>query len=197
MIDVPPVPPVHQEQAIERKLIDCGLDAKGISIKYEADLQSIEIVISSDARASKTHFECINKATAHKIVTFRDDAMQSAYGEYLGDMYRPKMISEATSNIKKLGLLYGFPKRSSYNNLEHYARALEKHCGVIQGSALKVSGERISFDPPRQADYQKFSKLYSNLLAAIMYASATGDFKKFGFIGNEAFAPEGNDAQSH
>lgn len=198
LIDVPPQPQVHQEQVIERKLIECGLDAKEFSVKYEDYLQSIEIVFSANERALANQFECIKRATDYEIVTFKDNALHAAYTQFVIDLHRPQMIAEATDGVKKLSLLDGFPRRASFKSLEEYARALERHCGVIRGSALKVTGEGLSFDPQREENYQKFSRLYSKLIAAIMYASAIGDLEQIGFIGNEATAvPDSNDTQPH
>ncbi|MDI1294903.1 MAG: hypothetical protein PSY12_03330 [bacterium] len=197
MIDVPPQSVVHAEQVIERKLIDCGLEAKGFSVKYEDYLQSIEIAIGPEAMASENQLQCIHQATGHEIVTFIGNApLQARYDKFLSDLYRPQMVTEATNNIKKLGLLKNFPKRSSFDSLTEYAHALERHCGVAQGSVLKVVDDGVSFAPPREPNYQKFSKLYSKILAAVMYASATGDVEKMGFIGNEAVsATDGSDVQ--
>lgn len=197
MIDIPPQPPQRQEQVIERKLVDCGLDAKGLSVKYEDYLQSIEVVISPAAGASKASFDCIRQAAGHEIVTFADNEMRAEYDAFLAELYRPQMIAEATKSAKELGLLPNFPRRRSFANLAEYARALERHAGVTAGSALKVSGDALAFDPPRELNYNKFSKLYSKLLAATMYAVAIGDLEKMGFIGNEALSADENDGQDH
>lgn len=198
MIDVPPQSVVQPEQVIERKLIDCGLEANGFSVKYQDYLQSIEIDIEPEAKASGKQFQCIQQATGHEVVTFRDNVLQAAYNGFIADLYRPQMIAEATENIKKFGLLKDFPKRATFNSMTEYARALERHCGVLQGSVLKVVDNGISFDPPREPDYQNFSKLYSKILAAVMYASAIGDLEKMGFVGNEAgLGTDGSDVQSH
>ncbi|RIA37905.1 hypothetical protein DFR49_3795 [Hephaestia caeni] len=191
MIDLPPEPPIQQEQVIAQKLVDCGLDAQGFTVKYEDYLQSIEIVIGRDAGATENQFACINRAAGHEIVTFRENALQSAYTDFMAELYRPQMIADATAGLKKLGLLDNFPKRTAYESLADYARALESHCGLIPGSALKAHGEGISFQPPREVDFKEFSKKYSGLIAAIMYANAIGDSEGFGFIGNAAIAEAG------
>lgn len=190
MIDFPTKLPVQQEQVISKQLVDCGLDPKAITVKYEDYLQSIEIVIRHGSRASENIFPCIHRAADYEIVNFEDPALQSAYTKFTTELYRPHMIAEATSKAEELGLLNGFPKRSDYRSLEKYARAIELHSGNAPGSVLKVSGESILFDPPRDADFKRFSDRYSKILAAIMYASAIGDMEGFGFIGNEAMTDD-------
>jgi hypothetical protein len=191
MIDMPPKVPVQQEQVIEKKLIDCGLDAKTFTVKYEDYLQSIEIVITRKAAVSKAQFACINRAAGFEIVTFEDRALQSAYRDFANELYRPQMIAEATARLEKLGLLDGFPRRSAFGSLEEYARALERHCGLAPGSALTSQGEDILFDPPRDWQIEDFEKRYSKILAAGLYADAIGDVKHFYFVSHATIAETG------
>jgi hypothetical protein len=186
MIDAPPsMPP---EQVITQKLVDCGLDRGAISVAWQDELQSIEIVIRRNARAMSDQFACIHKAAATEIVTFEDQSLQSAYSDYTVELYRPRMIADAKAAVAKLGLLSGFPKRSEYADLRAYAAALERHCGLVTGSVLRVSGDAVAFDPPRQTDPMAFTRKHEKILAVVMYAAAVGDLEKFGFIGNEVVA---------
>lgn len=186
-------PPSAHEQVIEQRLVECGLSRGGFSVKYEDYLQSIEIVITSAAGAREEHFPCIRQAVEHEIVSFADASMQKAYSDFETELLRPQMLESATAELKKRGLLKNFPDRSSFASLERYAQALERHSGLAPRSTLRVSGEAILFDPPRgQTNFEDFDKRYSKLVAVIMFASARGDFKAFGFIGYEALAaPEG------
>jgi hypothetical protein len=182
-------PPSAHEQVIEQRLVECGLSRGGFTVKYEDYLQSIEIVITSAAGARKEHFPCIRQAVQHEIVSFADNRMQKAYSEYETEMLRPQMLESATAQLKKRGLLNNFPVRDSFASLELYAQALERHSGLAPRSTLRVSGQTIVFDPPRdQTSFRDFDKRYSRLLAVIMFATARGDFKNFAFIGNEAVA---------
>lgn len=186
---MPATPPSAHEQVIEQRLVECGLSPGGFTVKYEDYLQSIEIVITSAAGARKEHFPCIRQAVEHEIVSFADGAMQKAYSEYETEILRPQMLESATADLKKRGLLENFPERHRFATLELYAQALERHSGLPPKSALRVSGERIFFDPARgHTNLRDFDKRYSSLLAMIMFATARGDFKGFGFIGNESFA---------
>jgi hypothetical protein len=188
-----PASPQAPEHVIEQRLVECGLSRNSFTVKYEDYLQSIEIVITPGAGARKEHFSCIHQAVEHEIVTFSDGGMQKAYSDYVSELLRPQMLENATAELKKRGLLKDFPDRSSFASLELYAQALERHSGLAPRSTLRVSGEAIVFDPPGgQTNFKHFDKRYSKLLAVIMFACARGDFKSFGFIGNEAFAaPEG------
>lgn len=184
MIEVPPnMPP---EQVIVQKLVACGLDRDAISVAWQDELQSIEVVIRRNARASADRFACIHKAAAMEIVTFEDQSLQSAYTDYTVELYRPRMIADARDELTKLGLLHFFPKRSDFVDLRKYAEALEQHCGLKSGSVLRVSGDAVTFDPPREKDAMAFTKRYKKILAAVIYATAVGDLNEFGFIGNEA-----------
>lgn len=186
---MPATPPAAHEQVIEQRLADCGLRRGGFTVTYEDYLQSIEIVVTSAAGARKEHFPCIRQAVEHEIVSFADSGMQKAYLDYEAELLRPQMLESATAEVKKRGLIKNFPHRSSFASLDLYAQALERHSGLAPGTALRVSGQTIVFDPPRgQGNFSDFDKRYSSLLAVIMFATARGDFKDFGLIGNEAFA---------
>lgn len=186
MIDAPPsMPP---ERVIAQKLVACGLDRGAVSVVWQDELQSIEIVIRRNARASSDQFSCIHKAAATEIVTFEEQSLQSAYSDYTVELYRPRMIAETKAAVTKLGLLNDFPKRSHYTDLREYAGALEQHCGLMAGSVLRVSGDSVSFDPPRETGPMVFTRKYEKILAVVMYATAVGDLEKFGFIGNAAVA---------
>jgi hypothetical protein len=182
-------PPSTHEQVIEQRLAECGLSRGGFTVKYENYLQSIEIVITPTAGARQEHFPCIRQAAQHEIVSFADSSMQKAYSDYQAEILRPQMLENATAEVEKRGLLKNFPDRNSFASLELYAQALERHSGLAPGSVLRVSGQTIVFDPPRgQTTFRDFDKRYSSLLAVIMFATARGDFKSFGFIGNKAVA---------
>ena len=181
-------PPPATEQVIERRLVECGLSRGGFTVKYEDYLQSIEIVITSAAGARKDHFPCIRQAAEHEIVSFADSNMQTAYRDFETELLRPQMLETAKAELKKLGLLAGFPDRESFANLQLYAEALERHSGLIPNSALRVSGKTIIFDPSKgQADFKDFEKRYSGLMAVMMFAVWRGD-AHFAFIGNERSA---------
>jgi len=187
-MDTPPEPPPSPEQIIEQRLVDCGLDAHGLSVRYEDGLQSLEIVIASSAGATSKHFACIKEAAEHEIVTFEDGGMYSAYSKFTTELARPEMLAGSEKALKEAGLYEGFPEREAFETLEEYAVALEKHAGANPGSALRVSGDGILFDPPRDAaSYADFEDRYSNLIAVVAYASIR-DRVGFGFIGNGAIA---------
>ena len=188
MIDVPPEPLPTQEQVIEQRLLDCGLNAGGFTVKYEDYLQSIEISIAPGAGASSDNFACIKEAAGYEIVTFQDGAMFAAYMEFASELARPEMTEMYASRLKEAGLWKGFPDREDFRSLEEYAKALEVHAGMKPGSALRVSGDGILFDPPfASPTFADFAESYSNLLSLVAYAS-TRDRVKFGFIGNERVA---------
>lgn len=185
VIGVPPEPLPVQEQVIEQRLLDCGLNLGGFTVKYEDYLQSIEIVIAPSAGASLNDFACIKEAAGFGIVTFEDGEMFAAYTDFASEQARPKMMVMFESRLREAGLWEGFPNREHFGSLEDYAEALEVYAGIEPRSALRVSGDGILFDPPgASTDYEDFIERYTNLLSVVAYAS-TRDRIRFGFIGNE------------
>ncbi len=188
MIDVPPEPLPTQERVIEQRLLDCGLNPGGFTVKYEDYLQSIEIVIEPSAGATSDNFACIREAAGNEIVTFEDGEMFAAYMDFTSELARPEMMVMYEGRLKEAGLWEDFPGREDFGSLEEYAEALEVHAGIKPGSALRVSGNGILFDPPSAShNYADFAERYSNLLSVVAYA-ATKDRVNFGFIGNERVA---------
>lgn len=185
MIDTPSEPPAAQEQVIERKLLDCGLKSSGFTVRYEDYLQSIEVVISPPAGATLAHFACIREAAFPEIVTFEDGAMFRQYLDFQAKLVRPQVLADAEAALKGYGRWEGFPRRVEFASLDVYAHALERHLGFAPGSLFKVSGDALTFDPPREdflaaSSYERFVPV----MAAMSYASAS-DRVHFGFIGND------------
>jgi hypothetical protein len=169
-------PPPADEQAIEQRLVVCGLSRDGFSVKYENYLQSIEIVIEPAAGAREDHFPCIRQAVQHGIVSFADTRMQRAYSNFEIELFRPQMLEIAKAELKKLRLLKNFPDPKSYANLELYAEALEQHSGLMPRSRLRVSGTEIVVEPPSvDSNFEDLRDRYSSLMAVLMFASARGD----------------------
>ena len=182
MIDLPPPPP---ESVIEQRLVDCGLDAGGFTVKYEAVLQSIEILIKPNAGATSDHFPCIAEAAGQEIVSFEDGEAYVAYTKFASELARPEMLVMLEARLKEAGLWDGFPQRQDFGTLDAYAEALEAHAGIRPRQALRISGENIVFDPPRDfSGSGEFAEQYSDLMVVIAFASTRGR-RGFGFIGNE------------
>ncbi|GGZ11941.1 hypothetical protein [Novosphingobium colocasiae] len=187
-MDQVPAVPASQEQIIEKRLVECGLVRTGISVRYERELESIEVIIRPEAAADQTQFECIKDAVGHELVRFTDGAMDAAYIEYKAEAARPQMLKSLTATLQERRLLQGFPVCDNFPSLSEYAKALEKHAGTKPGSALRVDGNTIVFDPPQTATFQGFTAEYSDLLSVVMFASVR-DHIRLVFIGNGAVAP--------
>ncbi len=187
MDSLPPQPPAY-EQSINQKLVECGLSAAGVSVSYQDELQSYEVVIGPDAGASRDHFACVQAATAHEIVTFTDTATFHQYLAFISEQYRPNLIAQAKHELERRGRLAGFPSRPSFGSDKHFAEAVEQHCGFTKGSAIRPFGSAFAFQPPldHTLDLSAFSEKYGCLLAAIQMITAQGELK-IGFIGNEEF----------
>lgn len=189
MIDAPAAPSAY-EQVLTQKMIHCGLHQRGFTVKYERELQSVEIVIGRDSGATAEHVDCIRNAAGHVIVTFEDPALRQAYDARLFEALRPKMLADARDELEKHGALDGFPERSTFDSDKQFAEALERHCGMKPGSFF-IQSQWGLVGLPKFGRQSKADKERSACLtAAIMYVSAKGETFKFGFIGNEAVAPE-------
>lgn len=189
-MDAHPQPASVLEQVIEQKLVQCGLKSGGFTVRFEDDLQSIEVVIGTDAGATSDKFDCIRQAADHEIVTFSDGEMQKAYDDRASDLLKPQMLAEARVGLEKRGLLDGFPERSEFSSDKLFAEALERHCGMKAGSFfVKSHGELIG--KPKGGKLSKADRdRLSCLMNAILYVSAKGENLKFGFVGNEAVVPD-------
>ena len=188
MIDTPPEPLPAQEQVIEQKLRDCGLKADGITVKYENELQSIEVVITPEAGAAPEHFPCIHEAVFPEIVWFSDQTMFVQYTNFEAEMVRPQVLAELEASLRKSGLWENFPQRPNFETTADYSAALEAHAGFVPGTALQVAGaDQLTLIPPdSDQGYAEFAERISKLLAVLGYASVTGQIS-FGFIGNEKY----------
>ena len=185
MIDLTP------EQVIEQQLVECGLNPNSFTVIYEDYLQSIEIFIKPEAGATFKQFDCIRKASGSEIVTFADLEMYRRYSDYVMELFRPKMLEDSRQSLDKIGKLSGFPKRASFASENLFAEAIEVHCGIPAGSALKLYGGGIVFTPPTE-DYENieiFIAKYSCLTTAISYVAAKRELH-VGIIGNEATREE-------
>jgi len=190
MIDMPQTPPPAYEQVATQKLLQCGLQNGGFTVKYEDELQSVEIVIEKEAGASPANLDCIREAAGYEIVTFKDPVLQQAYQDRLYEVLRPKMLADAKAELEKRGLLDGFPERSRFGSDSLFAEALERHCGMKPGSFFVQSQWGLIGQPKSGRQSKADETKRSCLIAAVMYVSAKGEDLKFGFTGNEAVAPE-------
>lgn len=188
MIDMPQVPPPAYEQALSQKLLQCGLKDGGFTVKYEDELQSVVIEIEKQAEASAEHFECIHQAAGYEIVIFKEPESQQAYGKWVFEALKPKMLAEARAELEKRGVLDGFPERSNFGSDTLFAEALERHCGITPRSFFVESQSGLTVRPNMGHQSKAQQDRMSCLWAAIMYVNAKGEDFKFGFVGNEAVA---------
>jgi hypothetical protein len=181
VIDLPP------EQVIEQRLVQCGLNPSGFSVKYEDYLQSIEIVIKAEAEATPEQFGCIKEVADLGIISFTDLQMNKDYRDYVTGLLRPKMLESSRQSLEKIGKLKNFPERADFVSNKLFAEAIEVHCDVPMGGVLKEFGDRIAFMPQQEEyrDFDRFTAKYSCLINAIAYVAAKRELD-IGFIGNGA-----------
>ena len=189
MVDMPQVPPPAYEQVVTQKLLQCGLRDGGFTVKYENELQSVEIVIGKEAGATSEKIECILQAAGDEIVTFNDPEMNKAYQDRVFAYVRPRMLSDAQAELERRGILDGFPDRSKYGSDKLFAEALERQCGMKPGSFFVQSRWGLighhKLGRQSKADEDRMFCMFT----AVMFVTARGDDFKFGFVGNEAVAP--------
>ncbi len=185
---LPPAPPAY-EQIIKQKLVECGLSPVSVTVSYQDDLQGYEIVIGPDAGASSNLFSCIQAGSANEIVTFTDPATQRQYLAFVAEQYRPMVLAQAKQELSRRGRLVGFPSRASFDSDKLFLEAVEQHCGLAKGSAIRQFGAGFAFQPPpdETGEFSAFSEKYGCLLAAIQFVTAQGELE-IGLIGNEASA---------
>lgn len=189
-MDALPEPPPDDEQVILQKLAYCGLALRGVTVLYEDYLQGYEIVVGPQSEATNEMFDCIRKATSGEIVTFADIELTRQYQDFLWELSRPLVLESAEAELARQGRLDGFPKRRMFPSDALFAEALETHCGLARGEAIRPFGHRLAFQPPLEdvRDIEAFMKKYSCLLSAMQFVAAKGEVE-IGWIGNEAVAP--------
>ncbi len=179
-----PMPVVPPTATIERALLACGINGEGVSVRWEGAAEGFIIVIHDRAGATTRHIPCIDKVAQANIMIFDDAALQAAYTRYVQDRERPRLIAEATSALKTMGLLDGMPRRAAYADQAGYIAALEHHGGVSGVLQANGGGEALLRYPPGE-DLPTFERM-QKVIAVVIYATAVGDLASFAFIGNAA-----------
>ena len=186
MIDTPPEPTPSQEQVIERKLLDCGLKAGGFAVRYEDELQSIEVVIRSVAGAGLEHFACIREVAFPEIVTFEEPTMFQQYMDFEAELARPQVLADVEASLKERGLWDNFPARSRFATFAEYVQALEAHAGFTPGTILQVEGEGlVTVYPLREEPISAASTERVGVLLMVLHFASARDRFDIGLIGND------------
>lgn len=190
-MELPPDAPPPYEQVMQQKLAKCGLATAGITVTYENDLQGYAIMIGVTAGASVEKFECIREASDDEFVNFIDAGQGKQYQDFLTAQSRPNVIKWAEAELARQGRLKGFPRRTSYATDEQFGGAIEAHCGLPKGSAIRRFRGVMAFQPPTSAiqNVRTFGKKYGCLMSAMALAGARQELD-IAFIGNEAVTPE-------
>ena len=177
------------EQIITAKLKQCGLSSEAMRIIYDEDVQSHVIFIARSAKVTLEMFQCIRDAAGAAIVTFEDDDLERRFSSFLHEELRPKIIADAEVALSRLGLLRWFPRRENFASDALFAEALEEHCGIPTGKAIRPFKGTLALQPPLEdgRDGRLSMESYSCLVLAIMLVNAR-DEMKISLIGNEAVA---------
>ena len=185
MVDLPPELPIQVHEPFVERLVECGLDADGITVVHVPEHQYSEITIASAAQAREAHLPCIREAVQGEFVLFDDTQLGRAYEEHVFAFYRPRWLAETKATLTEMELLDGFPQRSDFADFEGYIRALESHAGFREGSRLVGEEGSITLLPRSPGDYSaELMEEDVRLIAVVLYASLIDDIA-FAFIGNE------------
>ena len=177
------------EAALIAKLVACGLNPIGISIRYENDLQSEVVKLSRPAAVSEAHFECIYEAARGAFVEFDDQKIKSAYAAFEEKAAKSWMRKESISWLKAHGKYENVPVLFLGQDPRMWARAVEAFCGLREGEAIEFPRSEfmtlkrsfLSMPPRPELDC---------LMNVIWLSDFSASGVSFGFIGNEAFAKE-------
>ena len=175
------------EATLVAKLIACGLDPSGISVRYQEHLQSDVITLSPAAGASETKFECIYKAARGSFVEFDDKVLGSEYSAFEEREAGEWMRGEATAWLKAHNQFEGAPTLLPKQNPEVWARAVEHFCGFQPGEAIEF------VEPTLMTLRHSIMTFPSDPRAdCLMYVIWLSDLKasgiEFGFVGNKAYS---------
>lgn len=194
MIDASPQMPPLPNKPVAEAIVDCGVRAGRFTVTYEDDLQGNMIIFVKESGSSKSNLQCIWNATWSEFVQFNEPELQKAYDaigkEYYDTHLKWQRSEDARADLAKHRLLESLPKAFDFQSREEFAVALERHCGFVPHSMLRVEGDSFTVwpqglaAPTSDAELDKFSCLFSALtLAAEADASL-----KIGFVGNERVA---------
>ncbi len=122
-------------------VVSCGVSRSGVSLRYEALLQSDVLSIAASSGATDKMFECIRSATwARAMVEFEEPEIGARYQAYDNAEAGALMKAMAQEKIRKAGKQDTFPSYSAERPLAEYLKALEVFCGLNPGSAFEVIG---------------------------------------------------------
>ena len=190
MIDLPTP---NYEQTIEA-IVRCDISPPNIRIKYEDYLRSDEITISDLGPISDEKMRCLTRAVhPFYVLTIADPVQQSALYEFSRREDRPKELADAREWVRSKGMSAKVSAYSAVQNLEIFAAALERACGLKQGSALMESGSSSLVVRPDfllGTSFKKSAASLECLTKTFAASDATEHGVRLGFIGNEAFVEE-------
>jgi hypothetical protein len=188
------MPPAGHAQAIEA-VRQCGFPASSVHIRYDKLLQAYVIAIGKvRSKPQEPTLRCVYAAAAPRgyDVEFKDRIAHDAYWKLAFEEGRKKANAEGRRWLEERNLTAGMPLyRAGQTEIASFARAVESHCSIEPGSALKVAGPDALtlkwdvFDEfPVAADKSDDLLCLMNVLAASDLAQGG---VKFGFVGNEAY----------
>ena len=194
MIDASPQMPPLPDKPVAEAIVDCGVRAGRFTVTYEDDLRGNMIIFAKESGASKGNLQCIWNATWSEFVQFTEPELQMDYDaigrKYYDTHLKGQRLEAARADLAKHGLLESLPKAFDFQSREEFAVALERHCGFVPHTTLRVEGDSFTIwpqglaAPTSDAELDKLSCLFSSLtLAAEADASL-----KIGFVGNERVA---------
>lgn len=180
----------NPELALER-VKACGF--AHVSLRQDNELQAAVIDVSGDASATDAQLRCVIEASDSSItyVVFAEP-LNSRYMRFVADSEERSRQAQARASLDRRGLLARVPKyEAGETDVRAFAKSLERLCGKSASGAFGVEYGIFTIRPAwLQSAMERYSKSKSDAFECLVDASTVAGFK-LGFVGNEAYAPEG------
>ncbi len=161
-------------------------------MEQDSAAAGIVIRIRREGRPAADRMDCIHRAAHPSLLLFDDPAWQASYDRHAAEQARADLLASARTQLAKMGLLTGFPRRADHADTADYLRALERHAGFAEGSALRMVGDGVVIDGGDTAATTAGLERLVRLSAVAAYAAGLGDIDGVSVVGSaQAAGPAG------
>lgn len=160
------------------ELATCGVSPDHVSIQYEDELQDFSVRIGSAAPklSEDQAYRVAGLSLGGLYIFFEDADANSEYQRAAGELLRVKSRNEAVAWLASQNLLETLPLFDpAIGDLASYAKRLEEHCGLLQGSILEVYSASM-------LTIRRDGRIDSGALRCISHAVAASNVEEHGII---------------
>lgn len=179
---------------VQEALARCGIDRGQIAQRFDREVQS-EVAIISGGGYDDAVLGCAADALAERLAIARFEASDtdSRFGDLWGAAMQRLAESHARQWLSERGLLDTLPRYDpERQTLAEFAVALERLCGIAPGAAFTIEAGMLTFVDTDRPTFPEGDSSTCLLQAGV--AASTGSAAlAFGFVGNEAPAPAGDE----